>query len=149
MAPEYALEGIISVKSDVYSFGVLLLEIVSGLKISSTGSVTTPTTSPPNLIAYAWSLWKDGSMRDLVDSSIVESCSHDEILRCIRIGLLLIQDNPDARPFMTWVVSSLENEGIELPEPRELIYYARRNYETSKAGENSVNSMSFTTLVGR
>jgi len=36
MAPEYALEGIISVKSDVYSFGVMLLEIVSGSKVITT-----------------------------------------------------------------------------------------------------------------
>lgn len=49
MAPEYALEGIISVKSDVYSFGVLLLEIVSGLKISG---IIDPTTGHSNLIAY-------------------------------------------------------------------------------------------------
>jgi serine/threonine protein kinase len=52
MAPEYALEGIISVKSDVYSFGVLLLEIVSGLKINSIRPFTGPTTGPSNLIAY-------------------------------------------------------------------------------------------------
>ena len=30
MAPEYAMEGVISTKSDIYSFGVLLLEIVTG-----------------------------------------------------------------------------------------------------------------------
>jgi serine/threonine protein kinase len=48
MSPEYAMEGIISVKSDVYSFGVLLLEIVSGLKISTTGL----TTRSRNLIDY-------------------------------------------------------------------------------------------------
>ena len=35
MSPEYAMEGAFSVKSDTYSFGVPLLEIVSGLKISS------------------------------------------------------------------------------------------------------------------
>jgi hypothetical protein len=88
-------------------------------------------------------------MRDLVDSSIVESCSPDEILRCVNIGLLLVQDTPNARPFMTWVVSCLDNEAIELPEPREPIYFSRRNSETRSAGENSVNGMSFTTLVGR
>jgi hypothetical protein len=36
MAPEYAMRGIFSAKSDVYSFGVLTLEVVSGVKISST-----------------------------------------------------------------------------------------------------------------
>jgi hypothetical protein len=35
MSPEYTMEGIFSVKSDTYSFGILLLEIISGLKISS------------------------------------------------------------------------------------------------------------------
>jgi hypothetical protein len=35
MSPEYVMGGAFSVKSDTYSFGVLLLEIVSGLKISS------------------------------------------------------------------------------------------------------------------
>lgn len=48
MSPEYALEGVISVKSDVYSFGVLILEIVSGLKIGTTG----PTACSHNLIDY-------------------------------------------------------------------------------------------------
>jgi len=36
MAPEYAMQGQLSVKVDVYSFGVLVLEIVSGRKTSDT-----------------------------------------------------------------------------------------------------------------
>jgi hypothetical protein len=40
MSPEYAIRGAFSVKSDTYSFGVLLLEIVSGLKISSPQLIT-------------------------------------------------------------------------------------------------------------
>lgn len=35
MAPEYAMEGMFSVKTDIYSFGVLLLEVISGVKISN------------------------------------------------------------------------------------------------------------------
>ncbi|KAF7019327.1 hypothetical protein CFC21_032517 [Triticum aestivum] len=47
MSPEYAMDGAFSVKSDTYSFGVLLLEIISGLKISL------PHLSEfPNLLAY-------------------------------------------------------------------------------------------------
>ncbi|GLT64216.1 hypothetical protein SLA2020_367230 [Shorea laevis] len=34
MAPEYAMFGQFSIKSDVFSFGVLILEIVSGQKIT-------------------------------------------------------------------------------------------------------------------
>lgn len=48
MAPEYAMEGIFSVKSDVYSFGVLLLEVVSGVKISCIDHIM----DYPNLIVY-------------------------------------------------------------------------------------------------
>jgi serine/threonine protein kinase len=48
MAPEYAMEGIFSTKSDVYSFGVLLLEIVTGIRRSSTSNIM----NFPNLIVY-------------------------------------------------------------------------------------------------
>ena len=34
MSPEYAWAGLFSEKSDIYSFGVLMLEIISGEKIS-------------------------------------------------------------------------------------------------------------------
>ncbi|KAM3316802.1 hypothetical protein ACQJBY_034769 [Aegilops geniculata] len=135
MSPEYAMEGIISVKSDVYSFGVLLLEIVSGMKTST----TTPKISPArthNLINYAWSLWKDGKVMDLIESSIIEGCSLIEALRCINIGLLLVQDDPDVRPVMSWVVASLDNEDIELPQPKEPMCFAHHN---CGAGESHVH----------
>ena len=47
MSPEYAMDGTFSIKSDTYSFGVILLEIISGLKITSTQF-----TSFPSLLAY-------------------------------------------------------------------------------------------------
>ena len=48
IAPEYQTEGVFSVKSDVYSFGVLVLEIVSGIRISSTDNIN----GSPGLVAY-------------------------------------------------------------------------------------------------
>ncbi|KAG2571419.1 hypothetical protein PVAP13_7KG399201 [Panicum virgatum] len=75
MSPEYAMDGAFSVKSDTYSFGIILLEIISCLKIS-----LTHITDFPNLLAYAWCLWKEGKAMNLVDSSLLGSCSPNEAL---------------------------------------------------------------------
>lgn len=147
MSPEYAMDGAFSVKSDTYSFGVILLEIISGLKISL------PTISDfPNLLAYAWNLWKDGKTMDMVDSSIVHNYSPTEVLRCIRIGLLCVQDNPNTRPLMSSVVFMLENETTELSTPKQPVYFAQRKSEAKETAENtssSMNNMSLTVLEGR
>ncbi|VAH37186.1 unnamed protein product [Triticum turgidum subsp. durum] len=147
MSPEYAMDGAFSVKSDTYSFGVLLLEIISGLKISL------PHLSDfPNLLAYAWNLWNDEKPMDMVDSSVIDNCSPAEVLRCIHIGLLCVQDNPNNRPLMSKVVFMLENEATSLSTPRQPVYFAQRNSEAKETGENttsSMNSMSLTVLEGR
>ncbi|KAL6651968.1 hypothetical protein ACP70R_010893 [Stipagrostis hirtigluma subsp. patula] len=148
MSPEYAMEGNFSVKSDIYSFGVLVLEIVSGLKINSPHLIM----DFPNLIIYAWDLWKDGKIEDLVDSSIKENCLLDEVLRCIHIGLLCVQDSPNCRPLMSSVVFMLENMTTVLPIPMEPVYFALRNDEAGKAADDklfSVNDMSITVIEGR
>ncbi|TKW06782.1 hypothetical protein SEVIR_7G263200v4 [Setaria viridis] len=148
MSPEYAMQGTFSVKSDTYSFGVLMLEIVSGLKISSPHLIM----DFPNLIAYAWNLWKDGTIEDLVDSSVVEDCSLHEVSRCIHIALLCVQDRPNCRPLMSEVVLMLENKTASLPTPKQPVYFALGDYEPGKSGDNrepSINDMSLTTLEGR
>ncbi|TVU16239.1 hypothetical protein EJB05_39791, partial [Eragrostis curvula] len=148
MSPEYAMEGAFSVKSDTYSFGVLLLEIVSGLKISSPHLIV----DFPNLIVYAWNLWKDGKTEDLVDSSVNNDCSLDEVSRCIHIGLLCVQDSPDCRPLMSAVVFMLENKTTPLPLPIQPVYFAHRDAKPGQTNDNrvlSVNKMSLTALEGR
>nr|XP_040241783.1 G-type lectin S-receptor-like serine/threonine-protein kinase At1g11330 [Aegilops tauschii subsp. strangulata] len=123
MSPEYAMEGLFSVMSDVYSFGVLLLETVSGLRISSTENIK----EFPNLIIYAWSLWREGLAMDVVDPSVSESCSNEEVLCCIHVGLLCVQDDPDARPVMSTVISTLESRSTPLARPDKPLYFSQRN----------------------
>ncbi|CAN6205122.1 unnamed protein product [Urochloa humidicola] len=148
IAPEYQIEGVFSVKSDVYSFGILVLEIVSGVRISSTDDIM----GSPGLVAYAWKLWKEGNASDLVDASIVESCALDELLLCIHVGLLCVQDEPSGRPLMSTVVSILENGSLSLPAPDQPAYFAERSLKLQGKGddvENSRNSMTMTVLQGR
>ncbi|KAG2571429.1 hypothetical protein PVAP13_7KG107300 [Panicum virgatum] len=148
MSPEYAMEGAFSVKSDTYSFGVLLLEIVSGLKISSPHLIM----DFPNLIVYAWNLWKDGKTEDLVDPSVKENCPFDEVSRCIHIGLLCAQDSPNCRPLMSTVVLMLESKSTPLPTPLQPVYFGRRDAEPGRGSDNripSMNDMSLTVVEGR
>ncbi|XP_037487818.1 cysteine-rich receptor-like protein kinase 5 [Triticum dicoccoides] len=149
MSPEYAMEGIFSVKSDTYSFGILLLEIVSGLKISSPHHLVLDFS---NLVSCAWNLWADGRARDFMDTAVTESYSLDEVSRCIHVGLLCVQDSSSARPHMSSVVSMLDSEAIPRAPPEQPGYFARTNYETSEVmedTENSANGVSLTALEGR
>ncbi|WVZ50651.1 hypothetical protein U9M48_001884 [Paspalum notatum var. saurae] len=98
MAPEYASEGLFSIKSDVYSFGVLVLEIVSGKRTSSFhryGEFI-------DLLGHAWQMWKDETWLQLVDPSLLGNESHTpEMMRCINIALLCVQENATDRPTMS------------------------------------------------
>ncbi|XP_048551101.1 cysteine-rich receptor-like protein kinase 10 isoform X2 [Triticum urartu] len=148
MSPEYAMGGAFSVKTDTYSFGVLLLEIVSGLKISSPQLKT----NFCSLITYAWRIWEDGEATELVDSSIVVDCPLHEVVRCIHVGLLCVQDHPNNRPLISSVMCMLENENTSLPTPKKPVYFPLSNCEGGEARENienTINAMSITTLEGR
>ncbi|CAL5082728.1 unnamed protein product [Urochloa decumbens] len=149
IAPEYQMEGVFSVKSDVYSLGILVLEIVSGVRISSTDDIM----GSPGLVPYAWKLWKEGKASDLADASIVESFALDELLLCIHVGLLCVQDDPNGRPLMSTVVSILENGSVSLPAPDQPAYFAERSLKLRGKGdddvENSRNSLTMTVLQGR
>ncbi|KAF2303622.1 hypothetical protein GH714_020209 [Hevea brasiliensis] len=118
MAPEYALEGVISIKSDVYSFGILMLEIISGKK--NRGFYNPE--HDPSLLLHAWKLWNEGKGEDLIDPNIVHSCPRSEALRWIHIALLCVQDDPAQRPTMSSVVLMLGSKSVNLPQPSTAPY---------------------------
>uniref|UniRef100_A0A8R7UL68 Protein kinase domain-containing protein n=1 Tax=Triticum urartu TaxID=4572 RepID=A0A8R7UL68_TRIUA len=148
MAPEYAMEGVFSTKSDVYSFGVLLLEVIPGLR----RNFCTQTMSFPSLGIYSWNMWKEGKAEELADSSIMDTCSSEEVLLCVHVGLMCVQENPDDRPLMSMVVFVLENGSTTLPSPNRPAYFAGRSAEIEKIEvdiQNSVNSFTLTEVEGR
>ncbi|OMP12334.1 hypothetical protein COLO4_03299 [Corchorus olitorius] len=150
MAPEYAMEGTFSVKSDVYSFGVMMLEIVSGKKNTSNFQFDRPI----NLVGYAWELWKHGASLELVDPTLKDSCSKNQVLKCITLGLLCVEDSPLDRPTMSDVISMLNGE-MQLPLPKRPAFSTARNMveinsRVEKEKENyTINGLSMSEMDAR
>ncbi|KAK6932456.1 PAN/Apple domain [Dillenia turbinata] len=115
MSPEYAMEGRFSEKSDVFSFGVLLLEIVSGRK--NTGFYNED--EAPSLLAFAWKLWIEGNAIMLADLTLSSSLVETEVLRCIHVGLLCVQEFAKDRPTVYALLSMLTSEVTYLPDPKQ------------------------------
>ncbi|KQK14050.1 receptor-like serine/threonine-protein kinase SD1-8 [Brachypodium distachyon] len=150
MSPEYAMDGVFSTKSDVFSFGVLVLEIVSGKK--NRGFYHSELDL--NLLRYAWRLWKEGRNLEFLDQSIAETSNVTEVVRCIQIGLLCVQEQPRHRPAMSAVTMMLGSENAELPEPCEPAFSTGRNHgsedmEMEVSRSNSASSFTVTIVEGR
>ncbi|KAL5547048.1 hypothetical protein UlMin_006735 [Ulmus minor] len=122
MSPEYAIRGCFSEKSDLFSFGVLILEIVSGRKNSSFQSCD----QFLGLISYlssfcAWQVWSEGRGLELVDEELANSYCESEVMRCIHVGLLCVQDSVAERPTMADVVFMISHE-TDRPHPKQPMF---------------------------
>ncbi|XP_048638119.1 G-type lectin S-receptor-like serine/threonine-protein kinase RKS1 isoform X2 [Brassica napus] len=150
MSPEYAMEGHFSVKSDVYSFGVLILEIISGKKNSAFHKESS------NLVGHIWDLWEKGEAKDIIDDLMdQESYNESEVVKCIHIGLLCVQENASDRVDMSSVLIMLGQNAIDLPNPKLPAFTSvrRRGRENvalpiAEPG-SSVNDITFTDVQGR
>ncbi|XP_062160840.1 G-type lectin S-receptor-like serine/threonine-protein kinase At1g11330 [Alnus glutinosa] len=141
MSPEYAMGGRFSEKSDVFSFGVLLLEIVSGRRNTS----FCDDEQAMSLLGFAWKLWNAENIMALTDPMIREPCFEMEILRCIHVGLLCVQDFAKDRPTVSVVISMLKSETIDLPLPKQPAFTERQI--SPDAG--SLNNVTVTIVQGR
>ncbi|EAZ04185.1 hypothetical protein OsI_26327 [Oryza sativa Indica Group] len=113
MAPEYAMRGHYSIKSDVFSFGVLILEIVTGRK----NNVSYDSEQSVDLLSLVWEHWLAGTAVELADSSMAGHCPGDQILKCVHIGLLCVQEDPTERPMMSMVNVMLSSSTVSLQAP--------------------------------
>ncbi|CAM8915258.1 unnamed protein product [Rhodiola kirilowii] len=146
MAPEYAMHGQFSAKSDVYSFGVLLLELVSGQKNNCFQFRLGNTVK--NLTSFAWDSWRAGNAENMIDPNIIHD-PRNEIMRCIHIGLLCVQESVTARPTMTSVVLMLSSFSLTLPLPSEPAFFMQSNVEDEQpmlSNPKGISSNSITDL---
>ncbi|KAL3627582.1 hypothetical protein CASFOL_028945 [Castilleja foliolosa] len=141
MAPEYAMHGLFSIKSDVFSFGVLVLEIISGQKNNNVrrGEIV------EDLLSFAWKNWHERTPVEILDPSLRSgSGSISDMVRCIHIALLCVQENAADRPTMASVVLMLNSFSITLAIPSEPAFYMPSDYgsDTSALLHNKSSSNS-------
>lgn len=136
MSPEYAYEGLFSVKSDVFSFGVVVLETISGRRNSKLFQLE----HGVNLQGYAWNLWNEDRGWDLMDQTLKESCKPSEVLKCIHIGLLCVQEDPTDRPTMSSVVLMLGSENASLPPPKQPAFISRKEPSETASSSSAMES---------
>lgn len=105
-APEKAFLGVkTSPKADVYSYGILLLELVSGLKPSSSTLLEMGVT----ISQWAINAVSENNCIELMDSCLRSNPEfHNEIQRVVKIGIHCTLESPQMRPAMKDVVKRLD-----------------------------------------
>ena len=105
------------------------------------------------LCFQAWKLWKADSIVALIDPMIFEQCYEMEILRCIHVGLLCVQEFAKNRPTACTIISMLKSEIVDLPRPKKPAFAERQiglDIEFSEVSQRkfSVNNVTFTKVQG-
>jgi hypothetical protein len=89
---------------------------------------------------------------EIVDSSLGEQYAN-EVLRCIQIGLLCVQEDATDRPTMSVVVYMLGNHDTHLSYPKQPAFILKSAYKSKdrsiSGGASSINEVTFTMITAR
>lgn len=89
---------------------------------------------------------------DIVDSFMGESYPVNEVLKCMQIAFLCVQEYAADRPTMSEILFMLAND-VALPSPRRPAFLLERNYIngelSTRKRASSVNDMTFSTVEAR
>jgi len=99
----------------------------------------------------AWRNWKEGTATNIIDPTL-NNDSLNEIMRCIHIGLLCVQENVASRPTMASVVVTLNSHSVTLPMPLQPAFHiGPQDMKSSghSSAQESVNGASNTELFPR
>ncbi|XP_054776640.1 G-type lectin S-receptor-like serine/threonine-protein kinase At1g11330 isoform X2 [Prosopis cineraria] len=82
-------------------------------------------------VLFGRKIWTEDNIKSLIDPEIYDSSFHMEILRCIQVGLLCVQELAKDRPSMAFVYSMLNSEIVNLPSPTQPAF-TKRQYTMSE-----------------
>ena len=81
--------------------------------------------------------WREGTAQNIIDP-VLSNGSATEMMRCIHIGLLCVQENVADRPTMASVVLMLSNSSLTLQIPSQPAFFMSNQSDmSSSSGQNS------------
>ena len=96
----------------------------------------------------AWKKWREGTVSNIVDSTLNDGSSN-EIMRCIHIGLLCVQENVANRPTMATIMLMLSSYSVTLQIPSEPAFFMHSSpdilslaYDSREKGSSKSKSTS-------
>ena len=86
-----------------------------------------------------------------MDTTLRGTCNENEFMRCVGVGLLCVQEDPNDRPVMSNVVAMLEGESGSLASPNQPAFVVRRSLSRVSFDERplSKNELTNTLIHGR
>ncbi|KAL3522067.1 hypothetical protein ACH5RR_014901 [Cinchona calisaya] len=104
--------------------------------------------------------WRDGTPLALLDPTLVDSYVETQVLRCINVGLLCVEEDAEKRPRMASVVQMLNGNSVVLSTSNLLAVPTHNSSERlheemelkrfdTKLPSESINEASFTELYPR
>ena len=93
-------------------------------------------------------MWNDGTPLELMDPTLAATYSRNEVIRCIHMGLLCVQEDVDARPSMATIVQVLSDYTVSLPLPERPPFFFHSTTESysRKSAMVSVDEASITQV---
>ncbi|KAK7347790.1 hypothetical protein VNO80_22329 [Phaseolus coccineus] len=134
-APEYIVTGRLYVKSDVYGFGILLVELLTGKRISGIMKLCEETS------LRDWvkrNLLNRGLLRSTMDTKLEGKYPSNLALQMIQLALKCIQTEPQVRPSMKEVLESLEQIEAANEKPADNRRQVNRSRVVQQHGREDV-----------
>lgn len=99
-------------------------------------------------LSQAWQHWANGTALELLDPTAGNQFPRYEVLKCIQIGLMCVQDGPADRPSMSEVIVMLSSYTISSPAPARPAFYVpmeKQEPGSAKGNSNASSSDQFKT----
>jgi hypothetical protein len=97
-----------------------------------------------------WQHWTTYTIVEIMDSTLIGNAPEDQVLKCVHIGLLCVQENPVDRPMMSTinVMLSSSSSAASLRAPQRPVFFPTGSQFT-RSGTMSLNEVSVTELEPR